>query len=124
MGGASARRPDGLAVELFSGIGNPGHSRRQRAASARWSRLTGPSEITTPSRPPSRGARRVGPSSDHGEGRGAPPGLGGACSANLLVLDVEMEAAEGCSELEALLDTLTESDAARRRSAIHEGLHG
>ena len=44
--------------------------------------------------------------------------------ANLLVLDVEMEVAEGRSELEALLDTLTESDAARRRSAIHEGLHG
>lgn len=44
--------------------------------------------------------------------------------AKLMVLDVEMEVGEGRSELEALLDTLAESDAARRRGAIHEGLHG
>lgn len=42
----------------------------------------------------------------------------------LLVLDVEMVLTEGRSDLEALLDTLPESDAARRRASIHEGLHG
>ena len=51
-------------------------------------------------------------------------GSGVRAPSNLLVLDVEMEVAEGRSELEALLDTLAESDAARRRGAIHEGLHG
>lgn len=40
------------------------------------------------------------------------------------VLDVEFELVEGGGPLEALLDALEPSRAARERAALHEGLHG
>jgi tetraacyldisaccharide 4'-kinase len=43
---------------------------------------------------------------------------------NLWILDVELAIAEGRSELLALLDDLEESQAARVRASLHEGLHG
>lgn len=116
---------DGLAVELFSGIGNPGAfeaTARGLGAVVEAHRAFGDHHVFTaaelaglgesvPALTTAKDAARLLASET-------------PAPANLLVLDVEMEVTEGRSDLEALLDTLAESDAARRRRAIHEGLHG
>lgn len=116
---------DGLAVELFSGIGNPGAFETTAlglGATIEGHRAFGDHHAFTaaeleglgesvPALTTAKDAARLLASEVPAPG-------------NLLVLDVEMEVAEGRSELEALLGTLAESDAARRRGAIHEGLHG
>lgn len=116
---------DGLAVELFSGIGNPGAFETTAlglGATIEGHRAFGDHHAFTaaeleglgesvPALTTAKDAARLLASEVPAPG-------------SLLVLDVEMEVAEGRSELEALLGTLAESDAARRRGAIHEGLHG
>lgn len=116
---------DGLAVELFSGIGNPGAfeaTARGLGAAVEAHRAFGDHHAFTATELAGLGESVPALTTAKDAARLLASGV--RAPSNLLVLDVEMEVAEGRSELEALLDTLAESDAARRRGAIHEGLHG
>ncbi|MEM6572448.1 MAG: tetraacyldisaccharide 4'-kinase [Planctomycetota bacterium] len=117
---------DGLEVDLFSGIGNPGAFEGtvrslgadvagHRAFSDHYSFARGDLDGLAADRPALTTAK------DAARLVGMDPGVS---PPSFLVLDVEMEVTRGRAILDALLDTLPASRAARERGSIHEGLHG
>jgi tetraacyldisaccharide 4'-kinase len=116
----------GLEVDLFSGIGNPGafeQTVRDLGAIVVSHRAFADHHNFAPSDLAGLGTER--------------PALTTAKDAarlelqpevkrpdRLMILDVELDLVRGADELRHILDTLPESTSARVRASIHEGLHG
>lgn len=117
---------DGLQVDLFSGIGNPGAFEgtvRALGATVAEHRAFPDHHGFIPGELRGLGADRPALTTAKDAARLA--GLDAEIAPpSYLVLDVEMEVTRGRAILDALLDTLPASRAARERRSIHEGLHG
>jgi len=117
---------DGLEVDLFSGIGNPGAfeaTARSLGASVHEHRSFADHHSFAAGDLEGLGLERPALTTAKDFARlSSLPGV--ALPAELFVLDVELGVTRGRAILDALLDTLPESHAFRERQSIHEGLHG
>jgi len=125
-GDASLTDLDGLEVDLFSGIGNPGAfeaTARSLGAAVREHRAFADHHAFQPGDLDGLGVDR--PALTTAKDAARLSSLSGiAPPEDLLVLDVELGVSRGRAILDALLDTLPTSRASRERESIHEGLHG
>jgi len=125
-----ARRPledlEGLEVDLFSGIGNPGAFEvtvRDLGVVVRSHRRFPDHHPFAPGELDGLGQGRpaLTTAKDAARLEGLPEVEG---PGSMLVLDVEMEVTRGAPVLDALLDALPPTQRSRERASIHEGLHG
>ena len=125
-GSAALEDLQGLEVDLFSGIGNPGafeRTVRDLGAKVVSHRAFADHHNFEPSDLEGLGEQRPALTTAKDAARlelqpeiARPP--------QLLILDVELDVVQGADALHRILDALPESPAARIRASIHEGLHG
>lgn len=116
----------GLAVDLFSGIGNPAAFERTASklgALVHSHRAFGDHHAFAPGDLDGLGVERPALTTAKDAARLTGGGLS-ALPPNLLILDVELIISRGRSVLEALMDSLPESRVRREETAIHGELHG
>ena len=124
------RRPlkdlEGVEVDLFSGIGNPGAFEvtvRELGAVVHSHRRFPDHHAFAPGELDGLGHGR--PALTTAKDAARLEGLPGVeVPRSMLVLDVEMEVTRGAPILDALLDALPPTQRSRERASIHEGLHG
>jgi tetraacyldisaccharide 4'-kinase len=124
------RRPledlEGVEVDLFSGIGNPGAFEvtvRELGAVVHSHRRFPDHHAFAPGELHGLGEER--PALTTAKDAARLEGLSEVeAPGSMLVLDVEMEVTRGAPILDALLDALPPTQRSRERASIHEGLHG
>ena len=128
--GGEAHRPladlRGLEVDLFSGIGNPGafeQTVRDLGATVMSHRAFADHHSFVPADLVGLGVERPALTTAKDAARlELQPEI--ERPLHLMILDVELDVVRGADALHRILDELPESQSARVRASIHEGLHG